>query len=94
MAPKGGDLGQRGEDESAFVQAWMRQDEAPGYGSATIIIEEIEVKRPGGVRCAATAPKPRFERQQRGKERRRVKPSLDQGDRVDIPRLVGRRHGL
>ena len=94
MAPVRSDLGQRGENKTALVQTRMRQHEALGRRLAAIVIEEVEVKGPGGVEPAAPTPETGFERQQRGEQRRRGQPSLDQSDGVDVPGLIRRRDRL
>ena len=53
MAPKGGDVAERVEDERALGQAWMRQDEAWFVDDQIVHREEIEVQHPGGISLAA-----------------------------------------
>src|SRR5207244_1374998 len=77
MSPIGRDLGQRGEHETALVEARMRQRQALGRDLAALVIEQIEVEGPGGVRHAASAPEAGFERQQRAEQRGRAQPGLD-----------------
>lgn len=80
MAPGGGDFGEGGEDEGAFVQARMGEREGRRVEDLARVIEEIEVERAGGPALSALAAEAAFGFQEQREEILRAEGSGIGGD--------------
>src|SRR5215469_11690929 len=94
MPPMGRDLSQRGEDEAAFVQPRVRQNQCRALPYLTIVIEKIEVEDARGVALAPDPTKPPFDGLQHAQQLARAEFCRQRRYRIDEPRLVGGRYRL
>jgi hypothetical protein len=82
VAPRGRDLGERGEHETAFVHPAMRQDRIGSAADDPSKIQDVEVDLAGSVRSAidaAQVPLDAFDGREQGAG---GPPPRDLGDRI------------
>ena len=88
MPPARGNFGQRHENKAALAHPGMRQDQPVGHNPA-IIIDQIDIQSPWGIRRGTHSREFSFHRMQKGQEFNRLKASVYGGDSID-ERRIGR----